>query len=140
MRASWLTGRAGVVLLTCLIAAADYLTGAHTRFPGMYSLPVALAGWYVGLGWAAATALVGTTAGYLFQAGFVPPLELGIDTGSRLLGMLVLAFFVHRARLYDRTLEARVQTLEGILPICAHWNTCGPRAGSRWRVKASRAS
>jgi hypothetical protein len=132
VQASWLTRLPSVLALAALIALADHLTGPHTRFPGMYSVPIALAGWYHGIGWALAIGLGSAAAGYLFQVGLVPPLGLAIDTGSRLLGGLILAFFVHRARLYERSLETRVQNLEGILPICAHCHKIRD-AGGQWQ-------
>ncbi len=101
----------------------DYITGSNTQFPVAYVIPVTLAAWYSGRLPAVALAVAMPVIHVLFFVG------LSSQTGSTatllvttaIRGAVIVAMALWFARLseHERELRRHVQTLEGLLPICA---------------------
>lgn len=120
-----LIARTGWILLVLLpavaILAADIVTGPYIQTSILLIIPVGLAAWGFGrvAGVVVAAALVGCRFGIAisFEQVINPLWAAFVNAGIRLSVLAGLAILVADAR-ERRALLARVQVLEGILPIC----------------------
>jgi hypothetical protein len=110
-------------LLAGFIAWLDSATGPDINFPILFLFPVALAAWFNGGRWAAALALALPAIRLLFWEELAHPVpmaaalaNIGIDT------VVLIAFgqLIDRNARLTRNLEQEVETLRGLLPICAY--------------------
>ena len=109
----WLT-------LSCLIVAADYITGPYIRFPIFYVIPIALASWFSGRRWGFVLACSLPLVRILFRFLWNLPwgiLENIVNAGTY---MVIFSLFVFLIvdEAQRRTLLKEVKVLRGLLPIC----------------------
>jgi hypothetical protein len=111
-----------LVVISVATLGLDIATGPYIQFPILFVIPVILAAWHLGqwagIGFAivlvAARLVLATTV----DAGTVPYLAAVINGLIRLVVLVGLAVAAEALQ-HRRTLSARVQVLEGILPICS---------------------
>lgn len=110
-------------LLATLIIGADWWTGPYINFPILFLFPVTLAAWFNGRRWALGFALVLPLTRFLFSEETTPPIPFESALANASVDMAVLLAFAalvdRNARLTQR-LEREVETLRGLLPICAY--------------------
>jgi K+-sensing histidine kinase KdpD len=109
------------VALSLLIIAADHLTDPYIQFPILFLFPIMLASVYNGRWWGVGLAIVMPTIRCYFEVSVVPwamPQEV-INTGIRLIVLVVFAVLVDRTAQQTRALQREVTLLRGILPICS---------------------
>ncbi len=113
-----------VSVLSILFLWFDFLTGPYVQFPITFVIPVALAAWYQGVRAGVVCGLVLTLGRFLIVTFWeVPEYTLGIrllNAGIRLTVFVGLAWMTARLARQTRELANRVDTLEGLLPICCH--------------------
>jgi hypothetical protein len=105
------------------LVALDYLTGPKPEFPVLFMIPVTAAAWYSGRAPAVTLAIVLPLA----HAGFVaalwnPSLSVPLLLGTTLMrsgAVMAVALWLARLSEHERELRHHVQTLEGLLSICA---------------------
>lgn len=113
-------------LLICASAAVlglDLLTGPYILFPILFVIPVCLGAWYLGripsVGFAVVLIGCRLAIALTVESGLRPPWAAVLNAAIRLIVLIGLADLTARVALQTRELRERVQTLEGILPICA---------------------
>jgi len=113
---------AACVAVAFLVLAADYLTGPHIHFPALYLFPVALAAWSgnprTGFTLAVGMPLVRLAFAVLWGEPW-HPVEEGVNTVVDAAVLGSFAWLVGVVAAQRRALEAEVQTLQGLLPICS---------------------
>jgi hypothetical protein len=113
----WWVGIAGPLV------GLDYVTGPKPEFPVLFMIPVTVAAWYSGRAPAVTLAILLPIAHAVFMAAlWDQSTSLAILLATTLLrSVAVAAVAVWLARLSDheRELRRHVQTLEGLLSICA---------------------
>lgn len=106
------------ILLLCI----DFVTGPYISFPITYIIPVSLAAWYGGLAPGIVLATVMPIIRMYFSHRW-PVHEDFFDLASaavlRVLVLASFAFIMAQLAEKSRLLAARVEVLEGILPICS---------------------
>jgi hypothetical protein len=109
-------------ILAVVLLAADYVTGPYIQFPITFLIPVGLTAWYCGftygLGFAISMALIR----FFFNLIWNVPWTIFEDLVNALIRIAVLsafAYLMNRTARQTRELKERVQTLEGLLPICS---------------------
>jgi K+-sensing histidine kinase KdpD len=125
-RAPW--NRCGVGWLVGLVAfladcVIEALVEHYTFFPILFLLPVMLMAWNCGRRWGAAISvgLIAARCGFELGWGFpVSMVDAVIDAVVRGIVLIILALVIAQLAAHTRMLRARVQQLEGILPICMH--------------------
>lgn len=100
------------VLLACLIAWGDYLSGLEITLLNFYALPIAVATWYVGAGWGAALAGASVTASlaadFMLRRSAASRTRVGWELMTDLVAFLLFVWILDRLRkAFDR--EARVR-------------------------------
>lgn len=118
----WRWGTA-LVAMSAGVLALDIVTGPFVQFPITFVAPVGLGAWYLGrkTGVGYAVALVGCRLAIALSLES----EVGstwtalVNAGIRLVVLVALAVLLDQVAWQRRTLAARVQMLEGILPICS---------------------
>lgn len=109
-------------LLSAGILGFDIVTAPYISFPFMFVVPVGLAAWRLNRAAAIGLAvlLVGGRLGTVIalEQESIPVWAALVNAGIRLAVLVGLAEMVAAAQ-QKRMLAARVQILEGILPICA---------------------
>jgi hypothetical protein len=114
---SWWIALAGPLL------ALDYLTGPKPEFPVLFTIPVVAAAWYSGRASAATLAILLPLAHAIFVAAFWSPGTsvpvLLAMTLLRSAAVMAVALWLARLSDHERELRRHVQTLEGLLSICA---------------------
>jgi hypothetical protein len=109
--------------IAALLLGIDYFTRIYSIGPALYVIPVTLAAWYSGL-WPALALAIWTPlahAAILLSRGTVAePLPQFIAmTAVRGLVIIVMALWFARLSQHERELQRHVETLEGLLHICA---------------------
>lgn len=108
--------------IAILLLCVDYVTGPYINFPITYIIPVSLAAWYAGTGPAVALAVLMPVARMFFSFRW-PASQTTFDVASsgiiRILVLGSFAFVMAQLAEKRRLLAARVEVLEGILPICS---------------------
>ena len=102
------------------ILLLDALTGPWLMFPILFVLPVGLAAWFCQARCALMLAVL-LPLGRLGIAVYErdgPVIYLIANALVRVAVLVLLAHFTSRTARHERELVARVQTLEGILPVC----------------------
>ena len=106
-----------------IVIGLDYLVNLDTMLPAIPVVPVLLAAWYSGRRAAVILSIALPLAHILLLvARWTPPDPLAgsiVLTCVRGGFILVLGLWFARLSSHERTLEQRVQTLEGLLPICS---------------------
>jgi len=111
------------IAIAALLVWIDSITGPKTQFPVAYVIPVTLAAWYSGR-WPAialAVAMPLIHVVLLIELWKQPGSITALLLTTTLRGAVILAMALWFARLseHERELRRHVQTLEGLLPICA---------------------
>ena len=127
------------VAIAAALVWIDYITGPNTQFPVAYVIPVTLAAWYSGRLPAVALAI----AMPLIHAALLVALWNQAGSTAALLltttvrGAVIIAMALWFARLseHERELRSQVQTLEGLLPICAFCKKIRNEAGEWERLE-----
>lgn len=123
----WLLPQARVpavwwVAIAALLLSIEYVTGLHNQFPMIYFIPVSLAAWYSGRRTAVALGLIIPVAQLVFMVLERQPVHLWTliaITTFRGTVIIVMAMWFARLSEHERALDAEVQTLHGLLPICS---------------------
>ncbi len=118
----------------------DFLTGPKTEFPVIYVIPVTVAAWYSGR-WAAVSLAVVVP---LVHVVFLVAVWKQPGSTARLLAattmreavVIAMALWLARLSEHERALARRVQTLEGLLPICAFCKRIRNASGEWERLEA----
>ena len=110
-----------LAILSVGIIAIDIGTPSFIDFQPMLLVPVGLSAWYLsrGAGIVFAVVIVGArfAIGELLQHDEIPIWAAAVNGGIRMLVLIGLAALIAAAH-EKRTMERRVQILEGLLPIC----------------------
>jgi hypothetical protein len=111
------------ISLSTIVAIVDYLLGPHVQFPIVFVIPVGLAAWYSGLRWGLSLAVI-LPAIRLYSVSLrdATPWNFEYSLVNAAIRVLVLAgaaYLLDRLARQERVLEQRVETLEGLLPICS---------------------
>jgi hypothetical protein len=111
------------VLIGGILLTLDYVSGLYSIGPALYVIPVTLAAWYSGLGTALALAIATPVAhaGILLLHGGLGQLLPQFIVMAIVRGVViaVMALWVARLAQHEQELLRRVETLEGLLHICA---------------------
>lgn len=117
----------------------DYLFSSAVNFPAVYLLPVILAAWYSGMWPALGLAIAVPVFRLLFLVLPRQPPEhmatLALATGFRGVVIGFLALWFARLAEFERSLERRVEVLEGLVPICAFCKNIRNEAGEWERLE-----
>jgi hypothetical protein len=117
----------------------DYLMSTTAQFPVVYVLPVILAAWYSGMWPAMCLAIAVPIFRLFFLVMPVQPSEdmgtLALATAFRGVVIVFLALWFARLADFERSLERRVDVLEGLLPICAYCKSIRNDAGEWERLE-----
>jgi hypothetical protein len=117
----------------------DYAAGPDTSFPVIYVIPVILAAWYSGRRPAIALAVLVPLAHVVFLVAVWQPsgssVALVAATAMRATVIVILALWFARLSEHERALQHHVQTLEGLLPICAFCKNIRNEAGEWERLE-----
>lgn len=112
-----------VVMLSTTLLSIDYVTGPFILFPITFVFPVALAGWFLGRWSAMALAVTLSMARFVWVTAWGIPqfgwLVALVNALVDLVVLVLLGFLVDLVARQQRSLDRRVQTLEGLLPICS---------------------
>ena len=126
-----------LVLISICIVGLDLVTGPYLMFPIAFIVPVGLASWHLGR-WPsivfAAGLVVARLAVVAISETQVTPLWAAVVNAD--IRFIVLAGFgvlIAKVAEQQRMLAARVQILEGILPICAFCKKIR-RADGKWEA------
>jgi K+-sensing histidine kinase KdpD len=111
------------IAIACPLVALDYLTGPKPEFPALFVIPVTVAAWYSGRAPAVTLAIVLPLAHALFVATlWNPSISLPLLLATmvvRSAAVMAVALWLARLSDHERELRRHVQTLEGLLSICA---------------------
>jgi hypothetical protein len=134
LRPLWWIGIAAVLLWI------EYVTGLYTEFPVVYVIPVSLAAWYSGRWPALTLAIVMPLVHVVFLAarGTQPGTLTALAATTIFRGAVIAMMALWFARLseHERALDRRVQTLEGLLPICSFCKKIRNKAGVWERLES----
>lgn len=109
-------------LIAAIVLLVDYVMGKTILFPIFYVLPVGLAAWKERRAFAYSLAILLPLARVAFHFPWHEtdaPFEIGVNALIRITALILYAYLVSRTARQTRELQTKVQTLEGILPICA---------------------
>ena len=102
-----------LILLTCLIGFADYLTGTDTTFSGLYLFPISIAAWFLGLrvayGFAILSSILWVGGDILAGAYYSSALIPLWNVASRFVVFIVTTHLVVALRKLHYDLEARAE-------------------------------
>jgi hypothetical protein len=121
--APWSVGIGGLMLFF------DYLTGPYIQFPILFVFPVALLAWYRPCRWAIMLAafLCAVRQAISLRWWEDMPTTISFDLSIifinsliRLVVLFLVALLISRLARQRLALEAQVQTLVGILPVCGY--------------------
>jgi len=111
------------ILIAGPLVGLDYVTGPKPEFPVLFTIPVTVAAWYSGRGPAVTLAIVLPLAHAFFAAAFWnPSMSFGVLAATTLMrsaAVIAVALWLARLSDHERELRRQVQTLEGLLSICA---------------------
>ena len=104
---------AAAILLALCIGEFDYATGTHISLSAFYLLPVSVAAWFVGIGFALFTAalcvavwVAGNMPG---DASFSDPFLIAWNGTVQFISFVVVVFVLVKLRDLNRELEFRVR-------------------------------
>lgn len=128
------------VALGAVMLWIDYLTAEATNTPVFYVVPVILAAWYSGMWPAVGLAIAVPAFRLLFLVmpnGAADNIAtLALATAFRGVVIIFLALWFARLAEFERTLEHRVEVLEGLLPTCAYCKNIRNDKGEWERMEA----
>lgn len=110
------------VALAVAMSGVDYLAGPLVQFPIAFVVPVVLASWFSGRGWGLGLAVVLPLVRLYFVTRWEVPWEIEYSVVNAVIRIVVfggIALLVDRTARQERELARRVDTLEGLLPICS---------------------
>lgn len=111
-----------LVLVSVGMVLLDIATGPYVQFPIVFVVPVGLAAHHLGrwpaVGFAASLVAARLVVARVLEPEHNPAWAAGVNAVVRLLVLLAIVAVVEAQR-RNRALQARVQALEGILPICS---------------------
>jgi hypothetical protein len=112
-----------IAILSIVFLGIDYISGPKILFPIFLVIPVAMAAWYnsifQGILFSIVNIIITSLFPYLWS-GEREVFLIIINSLIRLFIFLLLVIILNKTSLYTRSLMKRVNTLEGILPICSH--------------------
>jgi K+-sensing histidine kinase KdpD len=130
----WWIGVAGPLVML------DYVTGPKPQFPVLFTIPVTAAAWYSGRIPAVTLAMIFPLAHAVFVAAlWSPSTSLSVllaTTVLRSAAVAAVALWVARLSDHERELRRHVQTLEGLLSICAFCKRIKNPAGDWERLES----
>ncbi len=122
MRAGFWGRGSALLVISAGVLALDIITGPFIQFPITFVVPVGLGAWYLGrtAGVGFAVVLVGCRLAIAIgiEASASPIWSALVNAGIRLVVLVALAVLLDQVAWQRGTLAARVELLEGILPIC----------------------
>jgi hypothetical protein len=128
------------ILIAGPLVGLDYLTGPKPEFPVLFTIPVTLAAWYSGRGPAVTLAIVLPLAHAVFAAAFWNSSAsfnvLAATTLMRSAAVIAVALWLARLSDHERELRRQVQTLEGLLSICAFCKRIRDPSGNWERLES----
>lgn len=121
------------ILGALVVFAEDYAAGPDPSFPVIYCLVVFAAAWYSGVAPGMALAVVAPLVHWLFLATVWNHGDWFSVTATILRGVLValVGLWIARFADHERAVHQHVQTLEGLLPICAFCKSIR-NSGGKW--------
>ena len=128
------------VVIAAVLLWVDYMTGPKTQFPVVYVLPVIVAAWFSGRLAAVTLALALALVHAVFlmvlwnQSG--PMTTFIATTMFRATVVVAMALWLARLSEHERELRRHVQSLEGLLPICAFCKRIRNDAGEWERLES----
>ncbi|MDQ6656071.1 MAG: hypothetical protein M3Y80_09690, partial [Verrucomicrobiota bacterium] len=114
-------------------------TGPYIQFPIFFVLPVMLIASNSGLRWAGSLAVILCVIRFSFHFFWDTPWTVGVAVLNSVMYcsvLLVLAVVTARLAAQTRYLRTRVQTLEGILPICGFCKDIRDESGNWQRMES----
>jgi hypothetical protein len=119
--------------IAALLLCVDFVTGPYINFPITYIIPVSMAAWYAGFRPAISLALLMPTVRVFFSflwPAYATPFDIVSSVIIRVLVLGSFAFVMAQLAEKRRLLAARVEVLEGILPICSFCKRIRDDAGA----------
>ncbi|WP_395753868.1 hypothetical protein [Prosthecobacter sp.] len=135
--------RAVLFCLALLMACSDFLAGPVVFFPFLFVIPVALMAWNCGLRTAMWLGAVLCTIRFCIQYAWGIPYAFHVAVINAILRLGILFFITFLCgKLSQQTqaLRARVRTLEGLLPTCAHCKDIRDESGEWQQIEEYVAS
>lgn len=126
-----------------VVACFDFLAGPIVFFPILFVIPVALMAWNCGLRTAMGMGILLCVIRFCIQYawGIPYPLPVAIVNGClRVAVLLIITFLCGKLSEQTHALRARVRTLEGLLPTCAHCKDIRDEAGDWHQIEEYVAS
>ncbi len=109
--------------MALLVACGDFMAGPIILFPVLFVIPVALMAWNCGLRTAlwlgAILCIIRFCIQHAWGIHYTLPFAL-INASLRLTILFFITFLCGKLSERTQALRARVRTLEGLLPTCAH--------------------
>lgn len=109
--------------IALLMSCCDFLAGPIILFPFLFVIPVALMAWNCGLRTAlwlgAVLCIIRFCIQYTWGIPYTLPFAI-INASLRLAILFFITFLCGKLSEQTQALRARVRTLEGLLPTCAH--------------------
>lgn len=111
-------------VLAFLFIGMDVFSGPYIQFPVTFVIPVALAAWYGSFRNAALLAVFQPLLNLLIAVMTktapvgIPVSMFAMNSGIRIVVLLVLAYFIHRSAMQSRELARRVGLLRSNIPMC----------------------
>lgn len=130
--AVWWMGLGGLMLVV------EFFTGLYSQFPMLYIIPVSLAAYYSGRLPGLTLALIMPVAHVAFTLLDNATADLFTVVGLaafRGVVIAVMALWFARLSEHERALRQEVQTLKGLLPICAFCKSIKNDAGEWERLE-----
>lgn len=109
--------------IALLMSCCDFLAGPIVFFPFLFVIPVALMAWNCGLRTALWLGAVLCLIRFCIQCAWGIPYALPVAIINAIIRLAILFFITFlcgRLSAQTQALRARVRTLEGLLPTCAH--------------------
>ncbi len=124
--------------ITLLMACSDFLAGPIVFFPFLFVIPVALMAWNCGLRTGLWLAAILCTIRFCIQYAWGIPyaLPVAIINGAlRVAILFFITFLCGKLSAQTQALRARVRTLEGLLPTCAHCKDIRDESGEWQQIE-----
>jgi hypothetical protein len=112
-----------LLVLSVAVIGLDAATGPYILFPIAFVVPVSLAAWHLGrapaIGFAVVLVACRFAIATTLDSRSMPLWASATNAGIRMLVLIGLALLLAKVAEQQRALATRVETLEGILPICS---------------------
>ena len=127
-----------VLGLSAVLLSLDWVAGVNLQFPLASTFPVLVATWFLGVvpgvGFAILLPVVSWTAESTWEG--VTPLVAIANAGIDATMFVMLVALAHRIKTLQSALEHKVETLEGILPICGFCKKIRTTGGAWQRLES----